>query len=110
MIARIYDINVNYSEFIKQHREKIGMTQYELADKTGILRQTITAYELGINKKPPYDKLVLIAKTIGADSKELLRLAGYPVEGQTEKDKIVDELTQCVDRMKELVNKLRNNT
>ena len=45
---------------LKVEREKKGMTQQELADKVGVVRQTISMIEMGQNKPS-----VELAKKIG---------------------------------------------
>lgn len=47
---------------IKDLREKSGMTQTELANKLGVSKSVISAYEKGI-RNPSYKILPLIAKT-----------------------------------------------
>lgn len=46
---------------IKELREKAGMTQTELADKLGLSKSVISAYEKGI-RNPSYKVLPLLAK------------------------------------------------
>lgn len=45
---------------LKEEREKKGMTQQDLADKVGVVRQTISMIEMGQNKPS-----VVLAKKIG---------------------------------------------
>lgn len=47
---------------IKNLREKAGMTQTELADKLGLSKSVISAYEKGI-RNPSYKILPLLAET-----------------------------------------------
>ena len=47
---------------IKDLREKAGMTQTELADKLGLSKSVISAYEKGI-RNPSFKILPLLAKT-----------------------------------------------
>ena len=49
---------------IKNLREKNGMTQTELAEKIGVSKSVISAYEKGI-RKPSQKVLELIADTFG---------------------------------------------
>lgn len=48
---------------IKNLREKAGMSQTELADKLGLSKSVISAYEKGI-RKPSFKVLPLLAKTL----------------------------------------------
>ena len=47
---------------IKDLREKFGMTQTELAEKLGVSKSVVSAYEKGI-RNPSYKILPLLAKT-----------------------------------------------
>ena len=47
---------------IKDLREKFGMTQTELADKLGVSKSVVSAYEKGI-RNPSFKVLPLLAKT-----------------------------------------------
>ena len=49
---------------IKDLREKTGMTQTELAEKIGVSKSVVSAYEKGI-RNPSHKILELIAKTFG---------------------------------------------
>lgn len=51
-------------EKIKELREKSGMTQTELAEKVGVSKSVISAYEKGI-RNPSHKVLELIADTFG---------------------------------------------
>lgn len=48
---------------IKNLREKAGMSQTELADKLGLSKSVISAYEKGI-RKPSFKVLPLLAKAL----------------------------------------------
>lgn len=47
-------------------RKKLGLTQYELADKTKIKRSTIACIEAGINR-PTVETAKVIANCLGID-------------------------------------------
>lgn len=62
----------NMAEFakrLKAQREKLGLTQAQLAEKIGVSSQTISAYEKNCNgekgKTPTLDKVISIAQTLG---------------------------------------------
>jgi len=46
---------------LKKYRNKAGLTQQQLADKTGIDRATIVRYENG-SRTPPLENLKILAK------------------------------------------------
>ena len=51
------------SENIKLMRESRGLSQSELAEKIGLQKQNVSAYERGV-KVPTVEKLVAIADTL----------------------------------------------
>lgn len=55
-------MNTTMGAKIKELREKAGMTQTELADRLGVSKSVISAYEKGI-RNPSFKVLPLIAKT-----------------------------------------------
>lgn len=54
-------MGLTMGEKIKDLREKSGMTQTELANKVGVSKSVISAYEKGI-RNPSYKVVPLIAK------------------------------------------------
>ena len=59
-------------EKIKELRESKGISQYRLAELTGINRSTINRYENGSIQKISFDNLLKICKTLGVDIKEII--------------------------------------
>lgn len=51
---------------IKERREEIRMTQEELAQKSGVSRQTISALENGIDRNTTSKTLLAIATALGS--------------------------------------------
>lgn len=49
---------------IKERREELGMTQEELAEKSGVSRQTISALELGKANDVLVGTLAAVAKAL----------------------------------------------
>ncbi len=56
---------------IKKLRNHLGLTQQKFADKLGLKRQTIAAYEIG-NIEPSESTLLLICKEFGINKDWLL--------------------------------------
>lgn len=50
---------------VKERREELGMTQEELAEKSGISRATISTLENGIDKNTTTKTLLAIADALG---------------------------------------------
>jgi transcriptional regulator with XRE-family HTH domain len=62
--------------FIKSHRERLGLTQQEFADRAGIQRAYLSRIETGDNKLPSADIRRKIAATIGVSHVDILVSAG----------------------------------
>lgn len=57
---------------IKEMREAKGISQYRLAQITGINRSTIKRYEENYIRKISFDNLIKICEALNIDIKELL--------------------------------------
>ena len=60
------------SEKIKELRENKGISQYRLAELTGINRSTINRYENGSIQKISFDNLIKICEALEIDIKEII--------------------------------------
>ena len=83
---------------IKMLREKRGITQSELANRLGITRSGVNAWEMGISV-PSTQYIVLLAKFFDVSTDYLLGLpntATISVEGLTEREiASLVEVVQC---------------
>ena len=59
-------------EKIKELREDKGISQYRLAELTGINRSTINRYENGAIQKISFDNLIKICEALEIDIKEII--------------------------------------
>ena len=59
-------------EKIKELRESKGISQYRLAELTGINRSTINRYENGSIQKISFDNLLKICKALEIDIKNII--------------------------------------
>ena len=59
-------------EKIKELREEKGISQYRLAELTGINRSTINRYENGSIQKISFDNLIKICEALEIDIKEII--------------------------------------
>lgn len=62
---------------IKEIRKNLGLTQQKFADRLGLKRQTIAAYEIG-NIEPSESTLLLMCKEFGINKTWLLTGEGEP--------------------------------
>jgi len=68
---------------LKQHRERLGLSQAALAERVGVSRQAILAIEAG-RSVPATSLGLLLAQALGCRVEDLFRLdasAGLPVDG-----------------------------
>lgn len=63
---------ITVGDKIRELREAEGLTQYRLAQLTGINRSTIKRYEDNFITKISFENLIKIAKALGADVKDFL--------------------------------------
>ena len=57
---------------IKEIREEKGISQYRLAQLTGINRSTINRYENGLIQKVSFDNLLKICEALEVDIKNII--------------------------------------
>jgi len=63
----------NIGENIKKRRTKLGLSQEDFAQKSGVKYTTLTKIESGVIKTPSVVLVVKIAKTLGVSIEELLK-------------------------------------
>ena len=84
----------SFGKFIKELREKKGVTLRDIEEVTGISNVYICQLETGARKKlPSPDNLQALAEYFGVTLKELLEKAGYVEPQQTE-----DTLEQKIEK------------
>ena len=64
------DAEINYRG-IKRLREQLGVSQLELAEKSGVNQSLLSKYERGVVKNPPHSALVKLAEAAGVSLDEL---------------------------------------
>ncbi len=82
-------------ETLKSIRKQKGISQAELADRLGIVRQTVSKWEKGYSV-PDADMLLKLAGILEIPANELLGLSAEQPAGQ---DEIVRHLTQIQDQL-----------
>lgn len=99
-------MTMHTGERIKELREKSGMTQTELAEKIGVSKSVISAYEKGI-RNPSHKILESISDIFGVSILHFFQRAYWPGEAvtvnitdlNTEQQKIIfsliNEFRQC---------------
>lgn len=87
-------------ERIKELRSFLGLTQQKFADRLGLKRQTIAAYEIG-NIEPRNSTLLLICKEFNINE-DWLRTGKKPMQKQME-DKLSAYVPEITDGDDELI-------
>ncbi|MGE5390477.1 MAG: helix-turn-helix domain-containing protein [Deltaproteobacteria bacterium] len=68
---------MSFGDFIKKMRSEQGLSQRELADKSGVSNAEISRMETGDRKKPSPNSIKAIAPFLGISYEELMVKAGY---------------------------------
>ena len=63
----------NIGENIKKRRTKLGLSQEDFAQKSGVKYTTLTKIETGVIKKPSVLLMARIAKALGVSIEDLLK-------------------------------------
>jgi transcriptional regulator with XRE-family HTH domain len=72
---------------VRRNRERLQLTQLELADKLGVTRETVGRWESGKLKPGNIDTALAAIRVLGMDRDTGLRLAGYaPSDTQPAED------------------------
>ena len=65
-----------FGEWLKAERDRCDWTQEELGRRVDMTKMTISRYESG-PRVPDRDKVLVLARALGADEDEALLVAGY---------------------------------
>ena len=82
-------INEKLGNFIKEQREKNGISQRELARNINVNNKTIDNIEKGLINKVSFDILIKISQQLDINLKELLKLSNYSEKEMDDLFKIV---------------------
>lgn len=91
---------VDFGNVLKTQRLKEGMTQAQLAQKLGVTKSVISAYETGL-RLPSYDILIHIAKLFNVSTDFLLGVENnqnIDFSGLSQEE--IDALTNLIRAMK----------
>lgn len=92
---------MNFGEHLKRIRESKGMTINQLAIYSGVSSASISRYESGDRATPKPPTIEKLANGLRMDYKELMRIAGYVDDGDS--DKLPENNVEYV--IKEIVEK-----
>ena len=95
-------MNEKVGKFIKELREKKGMSQTELASLMYVSRQAISQWENGVHL-PDVDKLTPLAKVLGVELAELLE--GEYIKDQKKQIDVLEDEIQTKQKQKKKIIK-----
>ncbi|MFH1626498.1 MAG: helix-turn-helix transcriptional regulator [bacterium] len=64
---------INIGENIKKRRAKLGLSQEDFAQKSGVKYTTLTKIESNVIKKPSVIIMAKLAKTLGVSIEDLIK-------------------------------------
>lgn len=104
-------MNINIGENIKNLRNAKKMTQSELAERVGITKATVSAYE-NSTRMPSYDVLIKIAQLfrvttdniLGFSNKYVIDISGLNGRQRNTVQEIVDLYNLKNEKLKELMD------
>lgn len=86
--AFVVTVTSEFGEALKRHREAIGMTQAELANRVNLRRTSITNMERG-NQVPSLPHVIALAQALRVPLRVLLPSVAAPVGGdETAADRV----------------------
>ena len=97
---------MKFNEYLKQLRERRGMSQRELADASNISSAEISRLESGIRQKASPVVLKALAVALNVPYNELMRVAGY-TEDETDKPIIAAHIPDMADLSEEELDEVR---
>jgi transcriptional regulator with XRE-family HTH domain len=84
---------------IKELRTERGWTQKELGRRSGIVRESISAVEIGKSRKPSGETLIKLARAFGIRPEELYEAAGY-IKNAKAAYQYKESPQEAIDRLK----------
>jgi transcriptional regulator with XRE-family HTH domain len=93
------------ADLVRQHREREGLTQQQLAERSGISRNTIAAIELGRVRIPSPEIVRSLARPLRVTVREMLQAMGYPIEDDAAaaavaEDRVLQEIADLLARFR----------
>lgn len=92
MPARALTNEPSLGRLVRANRERLYLTQGQLAERVGVSRSTISELEAGRIKQPRAAVFARLGKALGVPAAVLLAAAGYPAESEIVMGLEADEL------------------
>jgi len=100
VFMRDQNVKSDFGNRLKEARRSKGLTQYELADLSGISQRMIVHYETVV-KMPPVEKVKRIAEALGISSDELLGMP-TPTKEQKKREDVSYRIMKRVNQIESL--------
>lgn len=103
-------------EFLRQHREAVGLSQTDLANRLGVKQQLVSKWEAGTGI-PTIARIPALAAALDVDAGELLQLVAEASQAETatiKRDRnqllsVMDRVTLFTEKYEELGHTYRSN-
>ena len=108
MPARVPDNEPSLGRVVRANRERLRLTQGQLAERIGVSRSTISELEADRIRQPRAAVFARLGKALGVPAAVLLAAAGYPAESEIAMAIETDELTVLAASITQLAGNERD--
>ncbi len=95
------------ARLVRANRERLHLTQGELAEQVGVSRSAISELEAGRIEQPRAAVFARLGKALGIPAAALLAAAGYPAEGEVLMGLEADEIALLAGSLAQLAGNER---
>src|SRR5258705_2958691 len=95
------------ARLVRINRERLHLTQTELAEQVGVSRSAISELEAGRIEQPRAAVFARLGKALGLPAAALLAAAGYPAEGEVVMGLEADEIALLARSLAQLAGSER---
>jgi transcriptional regulator with XRE-family HTH domain len=95
------------ARLVRANRERLHLTQGELAEQVGVSRSAISELEAGRIEQPRAAVFARLGKALGIPAAALLAAAGYPAEGEVLMGLEADEIAVLAGSLAQLAGNER---
>jgi transcriptional regulator with XRE-family HTH domain len=95
------------ARLVRANRERLHLTQGELAEQVGVSRSAISELEAGRIEQPRAAVFARLGKALGLPAAALLAAAGYPAEGEVVMGLEADEIALLAASLTQLAGNER---
>ena len=107
MPARALASTLPLGRLVRANRERLRLTQGELAEQVGVSRSAISELEAGRIEQPRAAVFARLGRALGVPAAALLAAAGYPAEGEVVMGLEVDEIALLAGSLAQLAGNER---